>query len=182
MNRHLQSFNEFNESSSFRKAATGLALAAGLAFNPPSATGQIKGTEFQKYEMPKTATNILGKVKRGPILIADLSFERTESDANLYTLRFLDANTSYRNTGLKTEVMESIKFSATNAEIDDLYNFLKKMIDQPNTFKKEISVGENSIVVITQKAGFGMTNVAIHINETMVFGLSDKEIDKLFGK
>ena len=183
--KNIINFKKFNEEISLKRAAAGLALATGLALNPSASKGQITGTDIQKYEMPKTAKNLVGKVKRGPILIADLSYEDTNSDRKLYTLRFLDANTSYRNTGLKTEVLESIKFAASDQEINSLHSFLHKMLDQPNTFSQEVNLGENRIKVVTQKVGFGiakMVNVALHVNDTMVFGLSEKEIDKLFDK
>ena len=117
------------------------------------------------------AQNVVGNVKRGPYLIAELSFKSVDT-TNTYKLRYLDA---------KFDVLKSIEFDANQQFIDEVYNFFTKMLIEKNGVSNDIQIGKYKFNVTTQKM-MGMRNVLITIDESSNFGLNGNEINKLFGK
>lgn len=64
----------------------------------------------------------IGNVKRGPILIAELSFKNSETDSvHLYKLKYLDSS---------TEIIKSVEFKATNNKVDAFYNILINLLQE----------------------------------------------------
>jgi hypothetical protein len=117
------------------------------------------------------AQNVVGNVKRGPYLIAELSYKSVDT-TNTYKLRFLDA---------KLDILKSIEFNANQQFIDELFNFFTKMVNENNGVSKDIQIGKFKLNATTQKM-MGMRNILITIDESSNFGLNGKEINKLFGK
>ena len=117
------------------------------------------------------AQNVLGNVKRGPYLIAELSF-KTIDTTNIYKLKYLDA---------KSDILKSIEFNANQNLIDELYLFFTKMLAEKNGANNDIQIGKYKFNTTTQKM-MGMKNILITIDENSNFGLNNKEINKLFGK
>lgn len=117
------------------------------------------------------AQNVVGNVKRGPYLIAELSFKSVDT-TNTYKLRYLDA---------KFDVLKSIEFDANQQFIDELYNFLTKMVGEKNGVSNDIQIGKFKLNATTQRM-MGMRNILITIDESSNFGLNSNEINKLFGK
>ncbi len=115
--------------------------------------------------------NVLGNVKRGPFLIAELSFKSIDT-TNTYKLRYLDA---------KLEILKSIDFNANQKFIDELYNFFTKMLSEKNGVSNDIQIGKLKLNATTQKM-MGMRNIVITIDESSNFGLNGNELNKLFGK
>lgn len=117
------------------------------------------------------AQNIVGNVKRGPYLIAELSFKSVDT-TNTYKLRYLDAS---------SQILKSIEFVININQLDELYTFISKMLSEKNGSSNEMQIGKNKISVTTQKM-IGFKNVLITIDESSNFGMNEKEINKLFGK
>ena len=115
--------------------------------------------------------NVLGNVKRGPFLIAELSFKSIDT-TNTYKLRYLDA---------KLEILKSIDFNENQKFIDELYNFFTKMLSEKNGVSNDIQIGKLKLNATTQKM-MGMRNIVITIDESSNFGLNGNELNKLFGK
>ena len=117
------------------------------------------------------AQTAVGNVKRGPYLIAELSFKSVDT-TNTYKLRYLDA---------KSDILKSIEFIANQNLIDEIYTFFTKMLIEKNGVSNDIQIGKYKFNVTTQKM-MGMKNVLITIDESSNFGLNGNEINKLFGK
>jgi hypothetical protein len=117
------------------------------------------------------AQNVVGNVKRGPYLIAELSFKSVDT-TNTYKLRYLDA---------KLDVLKSIEFDANQQFVDELYNFFTKMLAEKNGVSNDKQIGKFKVNATTQKM-MGMRNILITIDESSNFGLNGNEINKLFGK
>lgn len=117
------------------------------------------------------AQDIVGNVKRGPYLIAELSFKSVDT-TKTYKLRYLDA---------KFDILKSIEFDANQQFIDELYNFFIKMLTEKNGVSNDIQIGKFKLNATTQKM-MGMRNILITIDESSSFGLNGNEINKLFGK
>ena len=113
----------------------------------------------------------IGSVKRGYVLIAQLTVKKEDS-SNVYKLRFLDAS---------TETLKSIDFKYTETQLDELYIFLNNMLTEKNGTTKDLEIGNNKLTVTTQKM-MGLRNVLITVNENYSFGLNGKELSKLFKK
>lgn len=114
---------------------------------------------------------IIGNVKRGPMLIAELSVSNSDS-LEVYKLRYLDASSS---------ILKSTSFKANHEKLDELYLFFANMITQSNGSSSDIKIDNTSFNATTQKM-MGLRNIAITVNESSNFGLNLKEINKLFGK
>ena len=117
------------------------------------------------------AQNVIGNVKRGPYLIAELTFKSVDT-TNTYKIRYLDA---------KFDVLKSIEFNANQQFMDEVYSFFTKMLTEKNGVSNDIQIGKFKLNVTTQKM-MGMRNVVITIDESSNFGLNGNEINKLFGK
>jgi hypothetical protein len=117
------------------------------------------------------AQTAVGNVKRGPYLIAELSFKSIDT-TNTYKLRYLDA---------KSDILKSIEFIANQKLIDEIYTFFTKMLVEKNGVSNDIQIGKYKFNVTNQKM-MGMKNVLITIDESSNFGLNGNEINKLFGK
>lgn len=114
---------------------------------------------------------IIGNVKRGPMLIAELSVSNSDS-LEVYKLRYLDASST---------ILKSTSFKANHEKLDELYLFFANMITQSNGSSSDIKIDNTTFNATTQKI-MGLRNIAITINESSNFGLNLKEINKLFGK
>jgi hypothetical protein len=114
---------------------------------------------------------IIGNVKRGPMLIAELSVSNSDS-LEVYKLRYLDASSS---------ILKSTSFKANHEKLDELYLFFANMITQSNGSSSDIKIDNTFFNATTQKM-MGLRNIAITVNESSNFGLNLKEINKLFGK
>lgn len=114
---------------------------------------------------------IIGNVKRGPMLIAELSVSNSDS-LEVYKLRYLDASSS---------ILKSTSFKANHEKLNELYLFFANMITQSNGSSSDIKIDNTSFNATTQKM-MGLRNIAITVNESSNFGLNLKEINKLFGK
>lgn len=122
-------------------------------------------------DVVKDSLKVVGNVKRGPYLIAELSVLNNET-ANQYKLRYLDAS---------TQLLKSIEFVSTQSQLDELYLFFTKMLSEKNGVSNEIQIDKYKFNATTQKM-IGFKNVLITINESSNFGISEKELNKLFGK
>ena len=117
------------------------------------------------------AQNVVGNVKRGPYLIAELTVINGDT-SNLYKLRFLD---------VRKEILKSIEFNSKQSQIDELYLFFTKMLSEKNGESADMLMGKYKINATNQKM-VGLKNIVITIDEEYNFGLNGKEINKLFGK
>jgi len=117
------------------------------------------------------AQNVVGNVKRGPYLIAELTVINGDT-SNLYKLRFLD---------VRKEILKSIEFNSKQSQIDELYLFFTKMLSEKNGESADMLMGKYKINATNQKM-LGLKNIVITIDEEYNFGLNGKEINKLFGK
>jgi hypothetical protein len=117
------------------------------------------------------AQTIIGNVKRGPYLIAELSVSKTDS-SEVFKLRYLDST---------TEILKSTLFKVNQDKIEELYLFFSNMIPQNNGTSNDFKIDNSTINATTQKM-MGLRNIRITINESSNFGLNLKEINKLFGK
>jgi hypothetical protein len=114
---------------------------------------------------------IIGSVKRGPFLIAELSVNKTDS-SDVFKLRYLDAS---------TDLLKSTLLKVNQSKIEELYIFFSKMMEGSNGSSGDFQIGNATFNATTQKM-VGFKNILITINESANFGLNQKEINKLFGK
>lgn len=117
------------------------------------------------------AQTVIGNVKRGPNLIAELSVNKTDS-LEVFKLRYLDASSL---------VLKSSMFKVNQDKIDELYLFFSNIITQSNGTSNDFKIDNLNINATTQKV-MGLRNILITFNESSNFGLNLKEINKLFGK
>ncbi len=115
--------------------------------------------------------SIVGNVKRGPFLIAELSVKISDT-SNLYKLKYLDA---------KSEILKSIEFNMNQIQIDSLYSTFYNMLSEKNGTSKDFEIGKHKVSVTTQKM-MGLRNVLITLNESSNFGLNGNELNRLFNK
>ena len=115
------------------------------------------------------AQDNIGNVKRGNVLIAELSVKKGDT-INIYKLKFLDAS---------KDILKSIEFDYTEKQLKELYLFLKGMLSEKNGTNKDIQVAKHILNITTQKV-MGLRNLEIQVNEEYKFGLNGKELDKLF--
>lgn len=118
-----------------------------------------------------SAQEVIGNVKRGPMLIAELSVKRLDT-LNNYKLRFLDSS---------KEILKSVNFNCTEAELNSLYTLFQNKLLEKNGSSEDLLLGDLQFNLTTQKIS-GFSNILVTINESFSFGLSKKEIDRLFGK
>ena len=126
---------------------------------------------FLFFSSTLMAQNVVGNVKRGPYLIAELTVINGDT-SNLYKLRFLD---------VRKEILKSIEFNSKQNQIDELYLFFTKMLSEKNGESGDMQIGKYKINATNQKM-LGLKNIVITIDEEYNFGLNGKEINKLFGK
>lgn len=126
---------------------------------------------FLGFSSSLFAQNIIGNVKRGPYLIAELSVSKTDS-SEVFKLRYLDSS---------SEILKTTLFNANQQKIDELYLFFSNMISQNNGTSNDFKI-DNSIINATTQKMMGLRNILITVNESSNFGLNLKEINKLFGK
>jgi len=126
---------------------------------------------FLGFSSSLFAQTIIGNVKRGYMLIAELSVSKTDS-TDIFKLRYLDSS---------SEILKTISFNANQEKIDELYQFFSNMITQNNGSSNDYKIGSISFNATTQKM-MGLRNILITVNESSNFGLNLKEINKLFGK
>lgn len=117
------------------------------------------------------AQNVIGNVKRGPYLIAELSVNKIDS-SEVFKLRYLDST---------SEILKSTSFKADQFKIDELYQFFSKMVSENNGTSNDYKIDNTLFNATTQKM-MGLRNILITVNESSNFGLNLKEINKLFGK
>jgi hypothetical protein len=117
------------------------------------------------------AQTIIGNVKRGPYLIAELSVSKSDS-SEIFKLRYLDS---------ATDMLKSTLFKVNQDKIEELYLFFSNMISQNNGTSNDFKIDNSTINATTQKM-MGLRNILITVNESSNFGLNLKEINKLFGK
>jgi hypothetical protein len=126
---------------------------------------------FLGFSSSLFAQTIIGNVKRGYMLIAELSVSKTDS-SDVFKLRYLDSS---------SEMLKTTSFNANQEKIDELYQFFSNMITQNNGSSNDYKIGSISFNATTQKM-MGLRNILITVNESSNFGLNLKEINKLFGK
>jgi hypothetical protein len=117
------------------------------------------------------AQNVVGKVKRGPILIAELSYA-DGADSTQFKLRYLDSFSG---------ILKSIQFSSKDIQLESLHASLSGLLSKENGASEDFEISDTAINATTQKM-VGLKNVVITINESSNFGLNGNEIYKLFGK
>ncbi len=126
---------------------------------------------FLGFSSSLFAQTIIGNVKRGPMLIAELSVSNSDS-LEVFKLRYLDASST---------ILKSTSFKANQGKLDELYLFFVNMITQSNGSSSDIKIDNTSFNATTQKV-MGLRNILITVNESSNFGLNLKEINKLFGR
>jgi hypothetical protein len=126
---------------------------------------------FLGFSSSLFAQTIIGNVKRGYMLIAELSVSKSDS-SDVFKLRYLDSS---------SEILKTTSFNANQEKIDELYQFFSNMITQNNGSSNDYKIGSISFNATTQKM-MGLRNILITVNESSNFGLNLKEINKLFGK
>jgi hypothetical protein len=126
---------------------------------------------FLGFSSSLFAQSVIGNVKRGFLLIAELSVSKEDS-VEVFKLRYLDASTT---------ILKSTALRVNQGKIDELYHFFANMITQSNGSSSDIKIDNISFNATTQKI-MGLRNILITVNESSNFGLNLKEINKLFGK
>lgn len=127
-----------------------------------------------------TPSVTVGKVAPVGTFIAELSLDINPVDDKdtTYTLKYRDYQFK------QTVSIESIKFSGIGDTEDQLYNVFKSVFLEENRNNKEyllkFTLGEKPVAIGNYKS-MG-TTMAIFMNGRSYFYLTDKQVDKLFGK
>lgn len=128
---------------------------------------------FLLVSLDTVSQTLVGNVKRGPILIAELSVKNSETDSvHLYKLKYLDSS---------TDIIKSIEFKATVNKVDAFYNVLINLLQEKNGTNVDYEFENVKLNLTTQKM-VGFKNILLTVNENSNFGLNGNELKKLFGK
>lgn len=119
----------------------------------------------------------VGKVKSGSALIAEMSYTVEDNDT-LYTI-------IYNNAEYKTLTdIQAIAFDGQDNTFGKLYDVLKTFFSDENKKNKNYSVslklGGKNVTLMNMRV-MGITSVMVH-GEKGYFYLTEKQVDKLFGK
>lgn len=117
----------------------------------------------------------VGKVKAGFKTLATLTYHLTSSSDTIYKV-------NYKNMGYPHDEndYQSFSFSSTKGEINELYNVLKSFF-APNPKKQLIiKIGQDDLYLKGMKSN-GTPYVSIMVKSSLL-NLTEKQIDKLFGK
>ena len=145
-------------------------LTLAFAISSLSASAQLEEVK------PKTQ-KLVGMVAPMGVFVGQLYYtiEDAYSDT-VYTLKYRDMQYT------RIDVVEEFSFSGMNNAVDALYNILKKAIQTEDikSYTKNIVLGKTPISII------GMKSMGVpHLMLSMPKGhmtLTDKQLDKLFGK
>jgi hypothetical protein len=146
-------------------------LLAILALLPNLSDAQI-GT-------PQKATPsiIIGKIAPLGSFTAELSYQVAETDTT-YTLRFRNAKyTQITST-------ESVLFDSDGNAVDGLYKAFKSVFTEENRNNKDylihFTIGKDVVAISTYK-NMGITQAMFLVKDAH-FSITEKQVDKLFGK
>jgi helix-turn-helix protein len=137
-----------------------IALTLGVMFN---AFSQIQEVEREKFEL-------VSEVKAGWLTVAKLS----KSSDNNYLLTYADKQYVY------TTSYKSLLFNANDEELNQLYNILANLFDNPE--EKQFKLGNEEIAVKVNK-NMGVKCLYIFdLNNNSYFYLTKKQLSKVFSK
>lgn len=136
---------------------------------------QTAHSQIEIKEKPKAVT--LGKVKSGSALIAELTYTVEDKDT-LFTI-------FYNNAEYKTLTdIQAIVFDGQDNTFGKFYDVLKSFFSDENKKNKEYAVslklGGKNVNLMNMRV-MGTTSVMVH-GEKGYFYLTEKQVDKLFGK
>jgi hypothetical protein len=145
-----------------------------MMFNVFCASGQIGAP--QKI----TPSTIVGKIAPMGAFIAELSYRPNEADETdtTYTLRF--NNMKYTHI----DAITSVQFSGIGNAVSGLYKVFKSVFSEENKSNKDYTVQftlGKELVSISHTKGMGITSAMFLIKDAY-FMLTEKQVDKLFGK
>lgn len=127
-----------------------------------------------------TPSTLVGKIAPMGAFVAELSYKQNEADNKdtTYTLRF--NNMKYTHI----DAIESVSFSGVGNAASDLYKVFKSVFAPENKNNKDYIVqfmlGKEA-VSISHTKGMGITS-AMFVVKNAYFMLTEKQVDKLFGK
>ena len=145
-----------------------------ILLNALTATSQI--TTPQKV----TPSTIVGKIAPMGAFVAELSCRQNEVDDKdtTYTLRF--NNMKYKHI----DAIVSVDFSGIGNTVGDLYKAFKSVFAEENKKNKDylvnFTLGKEPVAISNTKT-MGVTSVMFLIKDAY-FTLTEKQVDKLFGK
>jgi hypothetical protein len=132
-----------------------------------------------QISVPKEAqpTTLVGKIAPMGGFVAELSYLKNEADTT-YFLRFRNAKYTHITS------IESVAFSGVDNTVTELYKVFKSAFTDENKSKKDFLVqftlGKNEVAISNTKS-LGITS-AMFTYKDAFFTLTEKQIDKLFGK
>jgi hypothetical protein len=127
-----------------------------------------------------TPLTVVGKIAPMGAFVAELSYQLNNADEKdtIYTLRF--NNLKYKHI----DAIESVRFSGINNTLNELYNIFKSVFTEENKKNKNYLVNftlGKDVVAISNYKSMGVTSAMFLIKDAY-FTLTEKQIDKLFGK
>lgn len=146
-----------------------LALIVSLILLSTFAFSQIK-------EIHESEPKHIGKIEKGGIPIVTLSYiPKAGTDTN-YILY-------YRNAEFKhVDDYKGVVFQNTGNAASALYAAMKSALKLTDDVRNSFKLGFDNISLSSFKDDDGLRKVFVYVDDKGYFTLSDKEIDKLFGK
>jgi hypothetical protein len=127
-----------------------------------------------------TPSSIVGKIAPMGAFVAGLSCRINEADSKdtTYTLSF--NNLKFKHI----DAIESVSFSGVNNTVNELYKVFKSVFTDENKKNKDyivnFTLGKDAVTISNTKA-MGVTS-AMFLVKDAYFTLTEKQVDKLFGK
>lgn len=117
----------------------------------------------------------VGKIEKKGIQVVSLSYTVENSDSS-YILQYINAE--YKHV----VDIKGIAFLGTNGAVESLYKSMKAALKLKDDDRNSFQLGFDNISLSSFKDDDGVRKVFVYVNDKGYFTLSEKEIDKLFGK
>lgn len=133
---------------------------------------------FSQIEVKEVSKEIIvGAIKNGGKTRSQLSYSVGGNDTT-YTIMYQDIKYHYATD------LDKIHFSSKFNNLENLYQVLRGFFSKENKknkdYKLDLTLGENKLL-LSNYAVMGITTVMV-TSDSGSFALSEKQLDKLFGK
>jgi hypothetical protein len=136
-----------------------------------SANAQIREVETSKFED-------IGKVGGVGAFVSSMSIMKDTAKGGTNTYLWMYNNLKYQTI---TDI-KSIRFTATEEDFNNFYQFLQKQINADKGTEKDLELGKSRLNFKTYKA-LGVSSLMIYdYSSEGFFYITSKQLDKLFGK
>ena len=118
----------------------------------------------------------VGKVKMGMYYVAHLSYTVQDSDS-IYTIMYRNAKYQHIDS------YETTSFTSNNGEVEQLYNLIKSVfsLEDIKGYSASVDLNGDYIKIVGTK-NLGVKSVVLMTSSGYTNGITENQVDKLFGK